>query len=81
MTTNDYTEGFAYLTVREDPRRYRKLAPVKVTSKPPAVLDGDSVVIKLHLRIPTAAFRPLNPTAIVTVPEELIQYPVEVEAQ
>lgn len=83
MTTNDYltySEGVAYLTVRKD-RRYRKVTPVKVTSKPPTIGDANSVVIKLHLRIPTAAFEPLTPSAVVTVPTELVQHVVEVEAQ
>jgi hypothetical protein len=81
MTMNDYSDGIAYLTVRKDPKRYRKLAPVKVTNKPPTTGDANSVVIKLHLRVPTAAFEPLTPSAVVTVPAELVQHVVEVEAQ
>ena len=79
-TTTDYHEGFMYLTVR-DTKRFRKLAPVKVTGKPPTVVDADAVVIKLQLRIPSAAFQPLKPSAVVTVPAELVQHVVAVEAQ
>lgn len=74
-------DGTAYLTVRRDPRKYRGLSVAKVTSKKPTVVDADCVVVKIALRMPAAAFKPLEPSAVVVVPEELVQHPVEVIAQ
>lgn len=73
-----HREGSIYLVVR--PSRYGELSVVKATNRKPRSTTEGSVVVKLKLRIPKAAFEPLRPEATVTVPESLVQHPVEVEA-
>lgn len=77
---NNYSEGDAYLQVRQDPRWPLKLKVVKATQRRPEVVDADCVVVKVRLRVPRAAFSPLEPEAVVTVPESLVQHTVDVEA-
>jgi hypothetical protein len=79
MTTNKWREGIGYLQVQPG-RLPWELKVVRVTQRRPSVVDADSVVIKVKLRVPVKAFEPLQPEAVVTVPEELVQHPVEVEA-
>jgi hypothetical protein len=38
------------------------------------------VAITVTVEIPSAAFDPINPEVTIMVPEELIQYPITVEA-
>lgn len=76
----EYREGTTYLTVRPDHYWANELKVIKATQGEPSSIDADCVVVKLKLRIPKAAFKPLEPEAVVTVPEELVQHPVEVEA-
>lgn len=57
---SEYAEGIAYLTVRRDWRNGRRVQAVKVTSKMPSAGELEDVVIKLNLRVPQAAFRPLD---------------------
>jgi hypothetical protein len=71
-------EGTAYLTVRPDGVYWLRV--VKATQKRPESVPADAVVVKVKLRIPDRAFAPLQPEAVVTVPEDLVQNPVEVEA-
>lgn len=73
-------EGTAYLQVRPRAGWGYGLDVVKVTRRKPKVVQPDCVVVKIELRMPDRAFRPLEPSAVVTVPEELVQHPVEVEA-
>lgn len=53
---------------------------VKVTRGKPATLTADQIAVKVTVRIPSKAFDALEPEAVIMVPEELIQQPVEVEA-
>ena len=78
--TTDQLEGDVYLTIRRDPRWYRRLKPIKATGKRPTSVPADAVVMKIKVRMPAAVFKPLEPEAVVTVPEELVQYPISVEA-
>ena len=71
-------EGSCYLQVA--PSRYSELRVVKSTQRKPDIVEPGCVVVKVQLRIPSAAFEPLRPEAIVTVPEGLVQRVVEVEA-
>lgn len=74
-----FREGTAYLQVRAD--RYPfELRVLKATQRKPTVVEPDCVVVKVKLRVPRAAFEPLRPEAVVTVPESLVQHPVAVEA-
>lgn len=55
---------------------------VGITQKRPARQKPGTVLIKLTVRIPDAAFRALRPEALVVIPESLVQgEPIEVEAQ
>lgn len=60
--------------------RISEIVPVRVTKKKPTVVAEGCVVVKVRIRIPAAAFEPLQPEAIVDVPLDLVQRPVEVEA-
>lgn len=54
---------------------------VAITQKKPARPRGGTVLVKLTIRVPKAAFMPLRPEAIVVIPEEMtVATPVEVEA-
>ncbi len=77
---NGFAEGDAYLQVRQDDRYPYKLKVVKSTQRQPEVVEAGCVVVKIKLRVPRAAFSPLQPEAVVTVPESLVQHPVDVEA-
>lgn len=78
--TTDYAEGSVYLTLAQHPRWWRTLRPVKATAKKPTSVPTGAVVVKLMVRLPMAAFKPLEPEAVLVVPEELVQRPVYVEA-
>jgi hypothetical protein len=69
-------EGTTYLQVRRDGAQ--RLKVVRATQNRPEAVAPGCVVVKIRLRIPAAAFAPLTPEAVVTVPENLVQ-PVEVE--
>ncbi|WP_291378884.1 hypothetical protein [Demequina sp.] len=54
---------------------------VRVVQNAPVRLDEDEIVVKVAIKLPAAAFDPLLPTAVITVPEDLIQRgPITVEA-
>lgn len=74
-------EGYAYLQVRADTHwSGTRLKVIKSTQRKPDVIEPDCIVVKITLQVPDAAFRPLEPEAVVVVPEELVQHPVAVEA-
>ncbi|MBM7788890.1 hypothetical protein [Tenggerimyces flavus] len=76
---SSYREGTAYLQLV--PTRYPyELKVVNATQRKPSIVDPDAVVVKVRLRVPCAAFEPLQPEAVITVPAELVQHPVEVDA-
>lgn len=63
-----------------NPDQIERLGAVRVSqTKPDEVLPG-CVVIKLNVRIPDAAFEPFQPEAVIDIPAELVQRPIEVEA-
>lgn len=74
-----HREGTVYLVVRPG-RYYGTLTVDKATNKRPKVTSEGSIVVKLNLSIPEAAFLPLSPEATVTVPEGMVRHPVTVEA-
>lgn len=54
---------------------------VTITQKRPRKPKGGTVLVKLTIRVPDAAFLPLRPEAIVVVPEDMtVVTPLEVEA-
>lgn len=74
----------AYLQIRRHATWNRYEARVmRVTQRRPdeeSVLPG-CVVVKVKIQIPSAAFDPLQPEAVVVIPEDLIQRPVYVTAE
>lgn len=63
--------GTCYLEVRPG-RYYNELRIVKATSKKPRVTTEGSVLVKLAISIPGAAFEPLAPSVVVDVPAEML---------
>lgn len=52
-----------------------------VTQSKPRKPQSGCIVVKLSIKVPTAAFLPLSPEAIVVIPADLTEHaPVEVEA-
>lgn len=80
MPPNQTRKAVAYLTVEKD--RYPFDAKVvKSTQSKPSAVHENQIVVKVELQIPNKAFDPLEPQAIVVVPEHLVERgPVEVEA-
>jgi hypothetical protein len=61
--------------------RVRGAKVVALTQKKPAEPRGGTVVVKLTIRIPEAAFLPLRPEAVIVIPEDMTApYPIQVEA-
>lgn len=77
--SDTHATGVAYLTVRRDWRNGRKVNAVKVTSKPPTAGEMEDVVIKLNLRIPQEAFRPLD-GGTVDITIDQVHHELEVRA-
>lgn len=48
-------------------------------NRPDTVLPG-CIVVKVRLRVPAAGWEPFTPEAVIDVPADLVQRPVEVEA-
>lgn len=60
---------------------YRETARVqKVTQHKPEVVLPGCIVVKVQLRIPAEAWGPFEPEAVIDVPADLIQHPIQVEA-
>lgn len=94
MTAPDgFVDATAYLVVEGTRRRYgavnretglrpidnARVAALRIGR--PSRLERDQVAVKVTVRLPAAAFDPLQPTALITVPEDLIQRgPIEVDA-
>lgn len=57
------------------------LTVVKATQTKPSVVEPDAIVVKIKLVIPDEAFKPLEPSAEVVVPLELVQHEVSVIAE
>jgi hypothetical protein len=72
---SEHASGIAYLTVRRDPLYQKKLRAVKVTSKPPVVMDADAVVVKVNIGVPTEAFRPLDGGTVEVSIDEVARAP------
>ncbi|AJT42398.1 hypothetical protein [Psychromicrobium lacuslunae] len=59
---------------------YRTLRVIKVTQERPDRLEPGAIIVKVRFRIPAAAFEPLEPTATIEVPADLIQHEIAAEA-
>lgn len=53
---------------------------MRCTQNKPEVVEPGCVVVKVRLRIPTEAWGPFEPEAVIDVPADLIQHPIAVEA-
>lgn len=54
----------------------------RMTQKRPESPIGGTVLVKLTIRVPNAAFLPLRPAAVVVIPEDMTETnPVEVVAE
>lgn len=73
----------AYLQVRKFTSYWgtpREARVVRCTqTKPDEPIPG-CIVVKVKLRIPVAAWGPFEPEAVIDVPADLVQQPIEVEA-
>lgn len=84
--SNNYKDATVYLQI--EPEWYHIGAratltgakPVRMTRTKPSRPVGGTVLVKLILRIPDAAFLPLQPEAVVVLPDDAFQM-VQVEAQ
>lgn len=65
---------------RDRPLRGAKV--VTITQNKPTRPRGGTVLVKLTIRVPAAAFLPLRPEAIVVIPDDMTETtPVEVTAE
>lgn len=88
---SNYVDATFYAQVEPEWSRYvdhrglRTLNGAKVTTitqKRPQRPKGGTVLVKLTIRIPEAAFQPLRPQAIVVIPEDMtVVSPIEVAAE
>jgi hypothetical protein len=63
-------------------RRLKGAKVMRITQSRPARPVGGTVLVKLTLRLPTGAFLPLRPEAVVVIPDSLTEAnPVEVIAE
>lgn len=84
---NGYREAVAYLQIQGRPpgnesdwSQNQATAVRLTTTKPTRPISG-AVVVKVRIQIPKTAFEPLQPEAIIQVPEDLVQRPILVDAQ
>lgn len=53
---------------------------VRATQKKPEQAAPGCIVVKVKLRIPVEGWNAFEPEAVIDVPADLIQHPIEVEA-
>lgn len=87
--TTETVTATVYLVVRGERYKWSGLRPKPITGakvtalrqSKPEHLGLDEVVVKVKVELPKRAFEPLEPEALIVVPEELIQHVVTVEAE
>lgn len=90
-TEKDYIQTTCYLQVvptysayRKDANGEREVESIAVKSvtqrKPSKALNAGGVVVKMRLRLPRAAFKPLAPSVVIDIPLDMLVQPDEVEA-
>jgi hypothetical protein len=84
--------GTAYLIIEGERYRYGTTDPITglkpvnkakivgVRQTRPKSLDLDQIVVKVTIQLPSAAFDPIAPQALIVVPEEMIMHEIEVTA-
>lgn len=84
----DFHDASFYLQIDADIYRtsysaetVRAIKAVGMTQKRPARQKPGTVLVKLTVRVPDAAFLPLRPEAVIVIPEDMTATaPIEVEA-
>jgi hypothetical protein len=85
-SAKDTVTATAYLVVRGERNNWQPKSLVwsakvaGVRAKKPTSLGPDDVIVKIKVELPKRAFEPLEPEALIVVPEELVQHVVTVEA-
>ncbi len=77
-------EAIAYLQVRLDRRSNYSASDasvVAVTQRKPDQPRRGCIVVKVKLRIPVEGWDPFQPEAVIDVPADLVQHPIEVDAE
>lgn len=67
--------------VQDGRRAITGVRATRITQSRPSKPAPNTVLIRLTVRVPDAAFQPLEPQAVVVVPEEFVEHPIEVIAQ
>lgn len=83
MGTPNPAEATAYLQVRlarKSTYSASEARVVKATQRKPDAADPGCITVKVKLRIPVEAWDAFEPEAVIDVPADLIQHPIEVEA-
>lgn len=83
--SDGFVEAHAYVVLEGQRRSYnpefvKSAKATRVTQKKPNTLVGDEIAVRVTFRIPAAAFNAIQPQAIVDIPEDLIQHPIEAVA-
>lgn len=89
----DYVTATAYAVVKGKRATYGPTNPVtgmkrihaasikRIVQNAPVRLDEDEVCVKIQIKVPAAVFDPLMPSAVITVPEDLVERgPIIIEA-
>lgn len=72
---------WGYYVKKDSPGDVRGARIVRATQKRPDKPIAGTVLVKVTIRVPKAAFLPLRPEAIVVIPEDMtVATPIEVEA-
>ena len=84
MSAARAAEATAYLQV--ELRRRSNYNPsearvVKVTQKKPEQAAPGCIVVKIKLRIPVEGWDAFEPEAVVEIPADLVQHPIEIVAK
>lgn len=77
-------EAAAFLQVRLDTRRSYGTSEanvVAVTQRKPETARPGCIVVKVKLRIPVEGWDPFEPEAVIEVPADLVQHPIEISAE
>ena len=83
MSTARPAEATAYLQLelrRRSTFSASEARVVRATQKKPEQAAPGCIVVKVKLRIPVEGWDAFEPEAVIDVPADLIQHPIEVEA-
>lgn len=81
---NRPAEATAYLQVRlvrKSSYSASEAKVVAVTQRKPETVQAGCIVVKIKLRIPVEGWDPFEPEAVIDVPADLVQHPIQVAAE